>query len=190
MNNAARHALGLVAGVVAAPVVLVLWCYGTMDVARGYQTQFGASAPGLAALAAGAVALGVLCGSRVSPLGSLVPALVFLGFGALWAVDPYMASRHAFDLLPEDLRLGLLTLSSTGIALGVGVLLLVASVPVSRWRVMQKPPPVPYPQLPFATPAPGQAAPGQGLPGQPAAGGTPPPGDAPQPPPLPYQPGR
>lgn len=217
MNNAARHALGLVAGVVAAPVTFALWCWGVTEVVESYQVAFETSLPGVAALTAGGLLLGVLCGSRVSPLGSLVPGLLFLALGVLWAADPSIVGRNIFDVMPGPFRHGMMSLASTGLALALGVLLLAASVPVSRWRVLQPPPPVPYPQLPFAGSLPGQSAPAAGqpapvpagsapapagqpapavqeeLPGRPVAGNpmpvVPPPGSAPQAPPLPYNPG-
>ncbi|WP_106399400.1 hypothetical protein [Actinocorallia populi] len=202
MNNAARHVLGLVVGVVATPVALLLWCYGITEMGQVY--RLGREAPLLGALlmVAGGVLLGVLCGSRISPLASLVPGVVLGGLGTALLFEPYAFSRHVHDLIPGDAGIGFLTLSSTGVLVALGVTLLAASVPPSRWRVMRKPPPVPYPQLPFTVGGPGQSAvPGQpdfsgsGRPptDMPVAGGpppaVPPPGGAPQPPPLPYQPG-
>lgn len=204
MNNAARHALGLVAGVAAAPVTFALWCWGLTETAQGYQVGLKVSPSGTAALAAGGVVLGVLCGSRVSPLGSLVPGLSFLALGVLWAVDPYFVSRSVFDLMPDPFERGMMSLASTGLALAVGVLLLAASVPLSRWRVLRPPPSVPYPQLPFANSLPGRSAPAgtpglpapagrEELPGKPVAGNpmpvVPPPGGASQAPPIPYNQG-
>ncbi len=172
MNNAVRHTLGFFAGLVALPGVLLPLCYGSVQITRDYQALAKPSATGIAAVLGAGLILGVLCGSRVSPLGSLVPGAVFLLYGVAWSVDPYAMSGSVVDPLPDELRRGLLELTSLGVVLVLGVLLVVASVPPSRWRVLPKPPPVPYPRLPFATPLPGS-----------------PPADGPQPPPLPYRPG-
>lgn len=182
MNNAARHVLGLVAGVVATPVTVALLAFGADKFAREYRVLGDVSVLAALALAGAGLILGVLCGSRVSPLGSLVPGAVYLLYGVLWVFDPYVVSDYTADLLPENLELSVLALGSFGLFLVLGVLLVAASVPPSRWRSRPKPPSAPYPQLPFATPGPGQG---------PVAG--PPPGrnpaDGPPPPPLPYQPG-
>jgi len=172
MNNAARHVIGLVVGVLALPALVLLLCYGITEVSRGYRVMASASPAGIAAVVAGGLLLGVVCGSRLSPLASLLPGLALFAYGLVWMIDPFVISRYALDAMPETLGSGLLTLEGTGMLLVLGTALLVASVPPSRWRAMPKPPPVPYPQLPFSTPAQGQA-----------------PAEGPQVPPPPYQPG-
>ncbi|MEO3782391.1 hypothetical protein ABGB12_03610 [Actinocorallia sp. B10E7] len=176
MNNAARHVLGFGVGVLALPALVALLCYGIVEFAQVYREMGETSPLAFVAVGAGGALLGLLCGSRLSPLASLFPGLVLFAYGVVWTFDPYVVSGYVTDVLPEGMRFGLLALESTGMLLVLGCALLVASAPPSRWRAMPKPPPVPYPQLPFATP------------GQPGAG-SPPPADGPQAPPLPYQPG-
>ena len=172
MNNAARHVIGVVVGALALPALVLLLCYGIMEVSRNYREMASASPAGIVAMVAAGALLGVVCGSRLSPLASLIPGLVLLAYGVVWMIDPFVISRYAMDAMPETLGFGLLTMESTGVFLVLGVALLVASVPPSRWRAVSRPPAVPYPQLPFSTPAQGQAS-----------------AEGPQAPPLPYQPG-
>ncbi|GAA2723211.1 hypothetical protein [Actinocorallia aurantiaca] len=179
MNNAARHVIGLVVGVLVLPALVLSLCYGIMEVSRSYREMASASPAGVVAVVAAGALLGVVCGSRLSPLASLLPGLALLAYGVVWMIDPFVISRYALDAMPETLGFGLLTMEGTGMFLVLGAALLVASVPPSRWRAMPKPPPVPYPQLPFSTPAQGQVP----------AQGPQPPAEGPQAPPLPYQPG-
>ncbi|WP_143590366.1 hypothetical protein [Thermoactinospora rubra] len=135
MGNGARHGLGVVAGLVLAPVTYAGLCFGVARVARGLAEGY---LPwiGLSALVATGVALGLMAGSRLSPLASLLPGLAFLGAGALPHVSvvtgtPYPGVER---FLAGDLRAGHDTLAGSGALLVIGILLLAASLPPSRWR--------------------------------------------------------
>ncbi|MEU5995274.1 hypothetical protein ABZ806_40385 [Spirillospora sp. NPDC047418] len=177
MSNGARHGLGVVAGLVLTPIIAACLFYGTnrlrMVMAFGYsrfrnyhgeELWIGA---GLVLLAA--ILLGLLVGSRLSPVASLIPGAAFTLVGVVWFVSPTWAIRHpGRDVLPRDMSLGYTTLASIGVFFMLGVMLLVASLPPSRWKARARtdvaprfgPPPAPMgpPPMPGA-PAPMGAAP-------------------------------
>lgn len=137
MPNGVRHVLGLLAGLVLAPVTALGLLYGTERMQRIFQVYF--SRPGtqwtpILLLTAVAVVLGVLVGSRLSPLASLVPGVLFGVPGVLWAVAPEWMLHHTARKLPGALDRGYQVVGPYGVLLVLGLLLLVGSVPPSRWR--------------------------------------------------------
>jgi hypothetical protein len=137
MPNGVRHVLGLLAGLVLAPVTALGLLYGTERMQRIFQVYFfrpGTQWTPILLLTAVAVVLGVLVGSRLSPLASLVPGVLFGVPGLLWAVAPEWTLHHTARKLPGALDRGYQVVGPYGVLLVLGLLLLVGSVPPSRWR--------------------------------------------------------
>ncbi|MDL4814711.1 hypothetical protein [Actinomadura opuntiae] len=174
MSNGARHGMGAVVGLVATPVVG--WCllFGTNKMLRAtrtglvqYRSYHGSELwIGALVLLVAAVVIGLLVGSRLSPLASLVPGVVYGALGALWIADPIWATQHTSKKpLPDNLLEGYLLFAPMGMFLLLGVLLTVASVPPSRWRARtpgapRYAGPPPAPAMPMGAPqAPAQDTP-------------------------------
>ncbi|MES9543935.1 hypothetical protein [Actinomadura sp. NPDC000600] len=139
MSNGARHGLGVLIGLVVTPVVALCLVYSTTKFSEFFRvfTIRGGSDRwiGAAVLLAAAVLIGLVAGSRVSPLASLVPGAVYAAVGAIWVAAPRFAFEHSGrDLLGYRLFLGYTTLAAYGIFLLLGVALLVASLAPSRWK--------------------------------------------------------
>lgn len=136
MSNGARHALGVIAGLIMAPLLLVGLSYGMGQVTMTMQRTIAPSWLGLGVLAACGVLLGLLAGSRLSPLASLIAGL---GYTLLGVAQPLaQLLRLDVDLaptsLPRWLGAGYSTLLFTGLLLFLGLTLLTVSVLPSRWR--------------------------------------------------------
>lgn len=166
MGNGTRHLLGAIAGIVAVPLVAALAFGGTSITARSYAQALLRSGElyiSAAVLVVGAVLLGLLVGTRISPLASLIPGLVYSAVGAFGVVSPTAVARLTHDLPSARVSLGgNLGISAAqvitdpvfyGAYLLVGVLLLVASLPPSRWRAKVAPA---APGAHRAAPAPGE----------------------------------
>jgi hypothetical protein len=140
MPNGLRHVLGLIAGVILAPVIAAGLLYGTDRLARLFQTYFfrgNDQWTAVAILTLAGVTLGVLVGSRISPLASLIPGLLFTGVGGLWAVAPVWMTRHSSHKLPDAFDRGYQYVGPYGVLLVLGLLLLVGSLSPSRWRARE-----------------------------------------------------
>ncbi|MFA1539664.1 hypothetical protein [Actinomadura monticuli] len=213
MSNGARHGLGVVAGVVLTPVVMLCLMYGagklrivySFGIVR-FQSYHGKELwIGLAVLAVAGVLLGLLAGSRLSPVASLVAGAFYAVIGLIWLMSPRWAITHPdIDSLPRDLRYGYTMLGPVGVFFVLGVLLLVASLAPSRWKARAAagaapryagPPPAPMgpPPMhgvgaPMGAPQPPQGPSWQGAPQYGAPGAPPAPPARPaasNPPPLP-----
>ncbi|MFF0770199.1 hypothetical protein ACFYUK_15035 [Nonomuraea wenchangensis] len=144
MRNGVRHLLGAGAGLLATPLVAAGFAYGHVQLH---------SAPDwlpLAAFAGAALLVGVLSGSRLSPLASLLPGLALTGLA--------VAELAQLDLnwlrMPGEYLAGYERLVSFG-APAAGCVLLAASVFPSRWRARPAAPEAPPPPQPEEeTPAP------------------------------------
>ncbi|TDC96157.1 hypothetical protein [Actinomadura sp. 7K507] len=211
MSSGARHGIGALIGVVVTPIIAACLMYGTYRLGRSVTTLRFEGADrwlGAAALLAAAVLIGLVAGSRISPLASLIPGAVYSLSGALWVVSPRWSFQNTASELPSELSRGYMVIGPYGVFLVIGVALLLASLAPSRWRSLRGagaaprfggPPPAPMGpppmhgaqqpmgahQPPQAPPGPGQSPPWQGAPqyGQPPAQ----PGAA-NPPPLPSGP--
>ena len=180
MSSGARHGLGAVTGLVVTPLIAGTLLYGTnriLIVSRTFrEPPWSDRLVSTALLLAAALLLGLVMGSRLSPLASLVPGLTFAGVGLLWVVSPLSLARDTLGVLPNDLERGYMTLAPTGVLLLLGAALLAASLPPSRWRgdraaaahrhaapMAHGAPPAPV-AAPYGTPppAPGRPAPPQG----------------------------
>src|SRR5262245_26004736 len=140
MSNGARHGLGVLAGLILTPIIAAGLVYGTWRTLSGAQ-QFGITSNeyriGLASLALTGVVAAIAVGSRLSPLGSLIPGLAFTGLGGLWAAAPQWASENTGGKLPDKLDAGYQSISGSGVLLMIGLLLLVASLFPARWQDQQ-----------------------------------------------------
>lgn len=188
MPNGARHILGAAIGLILTPVIAGGLMLGTERLLRGFAT-FRFDEPdyqlGGLILAGVGLLLGVLVGSRISPLASLLPGLVFSAAGVLWVVAPRWIAEQTTDLLPNELARGYQYVGPYGVLLFLGVLLLVSSLFPARWAARHPAPGGGYeqqeaPTLPYGqNPAAGQPQAGAGqrpapyLPGSPtpASGG-------------------
>ncbi len=197
MSNGARHAIGVLIGLIVTPLVAAALMYGTQKLGMSvrvsianYRSEGGSDKwVGAALLIAAAAALGVSAGSRLSPLASLVPGLAFASVGALWVLAPSWAAEHTLrDSLPDRLAMGYLTLAPYGGFLIIGTLLIAASLAPSRWAARSTagaaarfggPPPAPMgppPARPMSAPMGNQMAPPPPLGAPPAPGHAAPPG--------------
>ncbi|TDD29712.1 hypothetical protein E1287_30455 [Actinomadura sp. KC06] len=207
MSNGARHGLGALIGLVVTPIIAACLMYGTTKLgqfARILAFHGSDRWVGAGVMLVAAVLIGLVAGSRTSPLASLIPGVAYTAVGLMWLLAPRWSFEHAGrDILPDDLGRGYFTLAPFGIFLVLGVALVVASVAPSRWQARAgagaaprygAPPPAPmgpppmhgappqhmgaHHQPPQAPQAPGQSSPPwQGTPqyGQAPAASNPPP---------------
>ncbi|TDB90089.1 hypothetical protein E1264_06045 [Actinomadura sp. KC216] len=206
MSNGARHGLGALIGLVVTPIIAACLMYGTTRLGFFIRTFYGNGGEdrwiGGGVILVAAVLIGLVAGSRVSPLASLIPGAAYGVIGLLWILAPRWTIQHSGrDTLPRELEYGYITLGPFGIFLMLGVALVVASVAPSRWQARAgartaprygAPPPAPMgpppmhgvppviggPHPPQAPQAPGQSSPPwQGTPqyGQAPAASNPPP---------------
>lgn len=146
MSNGTRHLLGAIAGIVAIPVVSAL-VFGGLSLTLEVYSRFTLGGPlyvATAVVAVGAVVVALLVGTRVSPLASLIPGLVFTGAAGVAAAAPRTFFSVLRELPSPEVHVGEhlgftpFTAASNGVSTGavllVGVVLLAASVAPSRWR--------------------------------------------------------
>ncbi|RAY12140.1 hypothetical protein DPM19_25775 [Actinomadura craniellae] len=209
MSNGARHGLGIVVGLLITPVLFAGLAYGGERATRGVRMfDSGAKWTALAVFLLVALLLGLLAGSRVSPLAALIPGLSLLSVGYLW-FDGHLG-RVLRDGPLGDYTLSLWNLGLQGVLLLLGLALVASALPPSRWQArtprLAPPPPAPFgpslsgggaPPLPYeqgSAPArpygPGGAAPAPSGP-PPAPSGPSPSYEPPsyEPPPAPSAPG-
>ncbi|MFG2002464.1 hypothetical protein ACGFNU_25245 [Spirillospora sp. NPDC048911] len=171
MSNGARHGLGVVAGVIATPLVGAGLTLGfeRIDEYRRHYVQFASTtSTGLVAgavLAFTAVVVAVLVGSRLSPLASLIPGAVLTAYGLLWLLKPIWAGDHV-DGLPDRYRLSVITMSVFGVPFLIGVVLLAGSLVPSRWRA--RTPATAAPRHPAGPPPGTPGGPPPAMPGAPS----------------------
>jgi hypothetical protein len=190
MSGGARHGIGLVIGLIVTPVIALCLMYGA-EKASMFVRYFGGQPwseklPAGAALLVAAVLIGLVMGSRVSPLASVIPGLLFSALGLCWLLATTFTMRHVPDVLPSaTLDRGFMTVGAYGGLLVIGVALLVASVPPSRWRsVRAEPRQAPQYMGPMGPGGPGPGGPGPGGPGPGGQGAPYPQGAVPQPQPY------
>ncbi|WP_157549946.1 hypothetical protein [Nonomuraea candida] len=134
MSNGARHALGVVAGLLLPPLVAAGLWYGTGDLTLQLQQSFRISWVAVGVLAATAVVLAFLLGSRLSPVASLLGGLLLAAAGVMPFAELLGARPLPLDLLPGVMRSGFTTVTASGLQAVLGVALVVASLFPSRWR--------------------------------------------------------
>jgi hypothetical protein len=140
MSNGARHALGVVAGLLLPPLVAAGLCYGVAEISATSSSAFQVSWFGLAVVAASAIVLAFLVGSRLSPVASLLGGLAFTALGLVPAMELSGLRILPDKWLPAVLQLGFQTVAYSGMLLFLGVALLVVSAFPSRWRSSGEPP--------------------------------------------------
>ncbi|GAA2451818.1 hypothetical protein GCM10010191_82600 [Actinomadura vinacea] len=141
MSSGARHGLGVVIGLIVTPLIAVSIGYGmdrSADSARNFlQPPWSERLIPIVLFLFAGLLLGLVMGSRLSPLAALIPGAVYTGAGLLWLVAPRFSLRHTSDLLPNELSRGYVTLGAYGVLALLGVALLVSGLPLSRWRAAQ-----------------------------------------------------
>lgn len=144
MKTRTRHLLGLLLGIVAAPVLFALITAGVTLAGRGGEV-FSIRAS-LAVLGVAALVTVILAAPRVSPIASLISGLALAGLASLVAVpgatpgpwlQRYLPATdvgfgRAAAALPLDLS-AVAVLGTGAYALAGGILIL-ASLAPSRWR--------------------------------------------------------
>jgi hypothetical protein len=138
MSNGARHGLGFLVGLVAAPALFVWLAYAVKEqtaLARDPGTANARYAASTLAVAL-AVVVALLVASRLSPMASLVPGVVFVALSAPHAISlTYRADDSFVNALPDDLRPVMAVHTGPGVLLLIlGALLLAASAFPARWR--------------------------------------------------------
>ncbi|MEV0385170.1 hypothetical protein [Nonomuraea sp. NPDC050643] len=139
MSNGARHALGVVAGLLLPPLVAAGLWFGVGDLRLQAVQAFQISWLALGALAAAGIVLAFLAGSRLSPVASLLGGLSFTALGVVPLIELTGVRVLAENWLPAALSTGFMTLAYSGLQLFLGVLLLVVSAFPSRWRSRREP---------------------------------------------------
>ncbi|MFC7327472.1 hypothetical protein [Marinactinospora rubrisoli] len=134
MSNTVRHVIGAVVGLVLVPVTVVAlgWSQWNLQLAMARFDYAGGFLIGMAGLLVLGIVLGLAVGSRMSPLASLIPGIalaVLGGFGSQPAGYDFFNQVIPFDFWWNGVTIYPL----------LGVLLLAASLPVSRWRSGRRP---------------------------------------------------
>ncbi len=134
-----RHVLSLLLGLVLAPAIWICSALGAAQVTQVFillrpaSDRLGPTLLGVALLAVAGLALGVLLGTRLSPVGPAVGGLLFLAAGGVHLFDP----KILVDLAPG---LGVaspvdwVTPAGFGWSWLIGFALLVPLAVPSRWR--------------------------------------------------------
>lgn len=134
MPNETRHVVGGLVGLVASPVLLALVLFGWDHLLRASVIfDDGERYVGSFLMAVAAVGIGLLAGSRISPIASLIAGATFTGIAGLDLVARDLLVDVS-ELLPTRQDSTLVIFAANGFALLIGVLLLVSSIPPSRWR--------------------------------------------------------
>lgn len=141
MRNGVRHWLGAGAGLLATPLIAAGLVYGHT------QSQPTMEWFRVGALAGAALLVGLLAGSRLSPLASLLPGLGFTGLAVTGLVRIGTGADHrlwfdpGLDQYPNPLADIMRTFDPGSYAmlphawsLAIGCVLLAASIFPSRWR--------------------------------------------------------
>lgn len=135
MTNSARHALGVLAGLLLPALLAAGLWYGVGELSVTAQRELRVSWVALGVLAVSGILLAFLAGSRLSPVASLLGGLAFTGLGVLPFAEISTGTRLLPDaLLPSSLQSGFMTLTYSGLQFLLGVALLVVSAFPSRWR--------------------------------------------------------
>lgn len=138
MSNGARHGLGVVAGLLLAPLLVVVLSFGLDGFTHAMRT-FTPPWIGLAVMAGAGVLVAFLFSSRISPVATLIGGLIYTVVGLFPILEMSLRVRLLPDFLPSMFSRGLTTLMYTGILLTLGVGMLVASFFPSRWRGARRP---------------------------------------------------
>ncbi|WP_433176036.1 hypothetical protein [Actinoallomurus sp. CA-150999] len=136
MSNGARHAWGLLLGLILTAALAGLLIFGTYRLQHGFVMQGHTTDKWLGGglLAGAAIVFALLMSSRLSPLGSLLGGLILTAAGVLF----FISQKTTTDLINrfplKGQRVTLAGLEEEGFILFVGVGLLFGSFFPSRWR--------------------------------------------------------
>ncbi|GAB3962162.1 hypothetical protein GCM10029978_016880 [Actinoallomurus acanthiterrae] len=136
MSNGARHAWGLLLGLILTAALAGLLIFGTYRLQHGFVMQGHTTDKWLGGglLAGAAIVFALLTSSRLSPLGSLLGGLILTAAGVLF----FISQKTTADLINrfplKGQRVTLAGLEEEGFMLFVGVGLLFGSFFPSRWR--------------------------------------------------------
>ncbi|MBB5077833.1 hypothetical protein [Nonomuraea endophytica] len=133
MSNGARHGLGVLAGLLLAPLLVVVLSFG-LDGFNYAMRTFTPPWIGLAIMAGAGVLVAFMFSSRISPVATVIGGLIYTVVGLFPILEMSLKVRLLPDFLPSTFSRGLMTLMYTGILLTLGVGMLVASCFPSRWR--------------------------------------------------------
>jgi hypothetical protein len=138
-----RHIGSLIAGIIAAPVAWLLIGWGQLDLAKplATATQTGTFHTNdfikpFVILAVAGLVVGLVASLRLSPIGplvagaALVAPYISLLVAPSYTIRQFNKSTHPLFKQVSNLLLPL----TSGIALVLGLVLLVAVISVSRWR--------------------------------------------------------
>jgi hypothetical protein len=152
-----RHLVSLGAGLLLAPVIWFLAALGDYRLLAALPrgAAGGGSSKelllGVLLLLACGLWLGVLLGTRISPLGPVAAALAWLGLGALFISDPATVAGFLPDGPNGQVELFTLPLEH-GYAYLVGAAMLVPAISAGRWRGTEAPRETEEPLSPYAEP--------------------------------------
>lgn len=136
MSNGARHAWGILAGVVLTAALTGLLLYGTNRLQHGFLIDLHKTDKWIGAglLAGAAVAFALLTASRLSPVSSLIGGVLLTAFGVLFFISQKTTADLINKFPVKGQRVTLSGLEGEGFILVIGIGLLIASVFPSRWR--------------------------------------------------------
>ncbi|MFC4910530.1 hypothetical protein [Actinomadura gamaensis] len=154
MSNGARHGLGVLAGIASIPALGALLIFGAHRILRqrnGISVTYRDVGVGdglivLGLLLAGGLLVALLCGSRLSPLASLIAGLPLLAYGGWWAVRPMKAMVNLAHVpgAKGERGVDVQFVAQSGLLVVIGAALVFASFPPSRWRSRTADEPRPY----------------------------------------------
>ncbi len=136
--NSRRHVLGLLTGLVATAVIAggLMYSVDRQELAaRSLQLTGSDHWTAVSLIVVAGLVIALLSGSRLSPLASLLPGLVFAAIGGIRAASPTWTGDHTLvNALPAALRAGYQAYAGSGLFLMIGVAMVGASLFPSRWR--------------------------------------------------------
>jgi hypothetical protein len=141
-----RHVWSLLAGMVITPLAWMLIAHGqavTISDPAGYPTDLAARLVyGGALLVAAGLLVGLVSSLRVSPVGALTAAIVYLGVSIYSWVAPLRAglNLNRFDWSVAGVDASLFSPIYTGVLPVLGGVLAVCLCSPQRWRAWPKPP--------------------------------------------------
>jgi hypothetical protein len=140
-----RHIWSLLAGIIITPLAWALIAIGQAvniggdAIFREDQSARLLSGGGL--LLAAGLLVGLIGGLRVSPVGALVPAIVFIGVSVYSWLDPLKAglNLNRIDWSMADTHVSLFAPVYTGVLPVLGATLAICAFSSQRWRSTPRP---------------------------------------------------